>query len=300
MMALALTTGAQGQPVDDSLDAIKAAMIAAKVQQDSIDTSKLVAVYDYECRTQDAEGKAVTDRMKVCVQVGQHSTRSFPFRKYRKEREWAKGEQRAATDFLRLTKQEFMEGYDFGSIEERPLLCAESFCFMPQVWTGYPKGQVTVRDAIPPTIYETREEFEPIKWEAAEGFATCQLHGRCWKVRYDEKILTTAGPWKLGGLPGLIIEAESDDGVHRFKLVSVEYVVTPIYYENSAITVKTIGAKLIENRWKTFGNTLYANNPLFYIDDYSIADKVYAENGTMINGYFVNNKAHAFQPLELE
>ena len=69
MMALALTIGAQAQN-DDGMDAMLAAMIAAKIHQDSIDTSNLVAVYDYECQTQDADGKAVTDRMKLCLQVG--------------------------------------------------------------------------------------------------------------------------------------------------------------------------------------------------------------------------------------
>jgi len=37
---------------------------------DSIDTSQFVAVYDYECRTQDDEGGDVTDKMSVVVQVG--------------------------------------------------------------------------------------------------------------------------------------------------------------------------------------------------------------------------------------
>ena len=77
MMAFALTIGAQAQQ-DDDLDAMLAAMIAAKIHQDSIDRSSLVAVYDYECQTQDADGKAVTDKMKVCLQVGQHYTPSVP------------------------------------------------------------------------------------------------------------------------------------------------------------------------------------------------------------------------------
>ena len=86
MMALALTIGAQAQQ-DDDMDAMLAAMIAAKIHQDSIDTSSLVAVYDYECQTQDADGKAVTDRMKLCLQVGQHCTRSYPYRKFREDTE---------------------------------------------------------------------------------------------------------------------------------------------------------------------------------------------------------------------
>ena len=68
MMVFTLTIGALAQN-DDGMDAMLAAMIAAKIHQNSIDTSSLVAVYDYECQTQDADGKAVTDRMKLCLQV---------------------------------------------------------------------------------------------------------------------------------------------------------------------------------------------------------------------------------------
>ena len=123
MMAFVLTIGAQAQQNDD-LDAMLAAMIAAKIHQDSIDTSRLVAVYDYECQTQDADGQAVTDRMKVCVQVGQHCTRSYPYRKFRED----------------------TEGYESLAPDNLPLLRAESFCFMPEVLTNYPGGKVTVRE----------------------------------------------------------------------------------------------------------------------------------------------------------
>ena len=149
MMAFVLTIGAQAQQNDD-LDAMLAAMIAAKIHQDSIDTSSLVAVYDYECQTQDADGKAVTDKMKVCLQVGQHCTRSYPYRKFRED----------------------TEGYDYFTPEELPLLRAESFCFMPEVWTNYPDGKVTVRDAIVPTPYETCEERKPVKWTLSDDTLT--------------------------------------------------------------------------------------------------------------------------------
>ena len=335
MMALVLTIAAQAQR-DDSMDELMAEMMAAKVRQECIDTARLVAVYDYECQTQDAEGKAVTDRMKLCLLVGHHCTRSFPYRKFRKEREWAEGKKRAADDFLQLSKREYMEGYDF--IDELPLLRAESFCFMPQVWTDYPEGQVTVRDAIPPSIYETQETREPIKWTLGltpspsprgEGSsmpilqervitplsprrgvggeasylcktAMCQLHGRKWTVCYTEDIPTTAGPWKLCGLPGLIVEAVSDDGIHRFTLTELQHATAPIFYETSAITVKTSEEKLIKNRNKTFGNRLYLKDPQYYITYPQSADLIIDDEGSVINGVYVNNKAHVYQPLEKE
>ena len=309
MMALALTVTAQVQAQGDGLADLKAAMIAAKIHQDSIDTSSLVAVYDYECHTQDADGKPVTDRMKLCLLVGQHCTRSFPYRKFRMEREWAEGKERAATDFIGLKAREYLGGYDFFSEEELPLLRSESYCMMPEVWTNYPDGKTTVRDAIPPSIYETQEARRPIDWKLTDntvtisGYlcktATCQLHGRRWTVRYCEDIPTTAGPWKLCGLPGLVVEAEAD-GIHRFTLTDLQHAAAPIYYETSAITSKTSEEKLIKNRNKTFGNRLYPKNPHYYITDLHSADTAYDNEGMLINGVYVNDKAHVYQPLELE
>ena len=311
MMVLALTVSAQLQAQEDGgLADLKAAMIAAKIHLDSIDTASLVAVYDYECHTQDAEGQAVTDRMKVCLLVGQHCTRSFPYRKFRKEREWAEGKERAATDFLGLKAREYLGGYDFFSEEELPLLRSESYCMMPEVWTNYPDGKTTVRDAIPPSIYETQEARTTIDWTLTDntvtigGYlcktATCQLHGRQWTVRYCEDIPTTAGPWKLCGLPGLIVEAVSDDGIHSFTLTDLQHATAPVYYETSAITSKTSEDKLIKNRNKTFGNRLYPKNPHYYITDLHSADTAYDNEGMLINGVYVNGKAHAYQPLEKE
>lgn len=309
MMALALTVSTQVQAQGDGLADLKAAMIAAKIHQDSIDTSSLVAVYDYECHTQDADGQAVTDRMKLCLLVGQHCTRCFPYRKFRKEREWADGEERAATDFIGLKAREYLGGYDFLSEEELPLLRSESYCMMPEVWTNYPDGKTTVRDAIPPSIYETQEARTPIDWTLTDntvtisGYlcktATCQLYGRQWTVRYCEDIPTTAGPWKLCGLPGLVVEAEAD-GIHRFTLTDLQHAAAPIYYETSAITSKTSEEKLIKNRNKTFGNRLYPKNPHYYITDLHSADTAYDNGGMLINGVYLNDKAHVYQALELE
>ena len=308
MMTFALTLSAQMQAQNDGLDDIMAEMMAAKVHQECIDTANLVVAYDYECRTQDADGKAVTDRMKLCLLVGRHCTRCFPYRKFRKEREWAEGKKQFAADFLQMNKREYMEGYDF--IDELPLLRAESFCFMPQVWTDYPEGQVTVRDAIPPSIYETQEKRKPIKWTLNDSTLTvagylcktavCQLHGRKWTVRYAEDIPSTAGPWKLCGLPGLIVEAVSDDGIHRFTLTDLQHATAPIFYETNAITVKTSEEKLIKNRNKTFGNRLYPKDSHYYIANLQSVDVVYVDEGSIINGTFVNDKAHVYMPLEKE
>ena len=310
MTALVLAVPAQAQAQDDGLAELMSVMIAAKVHQDSIDVASLVAVYDYECQTQDAEGKAVTDGMKLCLLVGQHCTRSFPYRKFRMERQWASRQNPDMRSRAGRNGQlEFFEGYDFFELEELPTLRAESYCHVPEVWTNHPDGQVTVRDAIPPTIYETREARKPISWTLSDdtvtigGYlcktATCQLHGRQWTVRYCEDIPTTAGPWKLCGLPGLIVAAETD-GIHRFTLTDLQHAAAPIYYETSAITTKTTEAKLIKKRIETFGNRLYLKSPQSFVRDNGTADYICDAEGQLINGVYVHDKPHVFQPLELE
>ena len=280
-------------------DEIVSTAMAAQIHQDSIDVSSIVVVYDYECQTQDADGKAVTDKMKVCLQIGQHSTRSYPYRKYRRERQWI-GD--GATDY--------MDGYDFLDLDELPQFRAESYCFMPEVWVNYPLESVTVRDAIVPTIYVTQEKKENINWVLSDdtvkigGYlcktAQCQLHGRQWTVHYTEDIPTSAGPWKLYGQPGLILDAVADGGVHRFTLDALQHVVSPIYFETNVITTKTSEKQLIKNCIKTFGNRLYPNSPQYYITDLSTADVIFDNDGALINGIYVNKKTHVYQPLELK
>ena len=47
--------------------------IAAQAQTETVDSTQFVAVYDYECRTQNDEGQDITDRMQLAVQVGRTS-----------------------------------------------------------------------------------------------------------------------------------------------------------------------------------------------------------------------------------
>lgn len=47
-------------------------------------------------------------------------------------------------------------------------------------------------------------------------YATAKFHGRQWKVWYTDDIPMSLGPWKLNGLPGLILQATADDGFVMF------------------------------------------------------------------------------------
>jgi len=48
------------------------------------------------------------------------------------------------------------------------------------------------------------------------------VKGRNYSVWFAPEIPVTCGPWKLWGLPGLIINAESEDGLYKWSLISLK------------------------------------------------------------------------------
>ena len=121
-MAFAMPMRAQ----EPSLTELFAQMEAVKIHQDSIDSSTLMAVYDYRCMTQDAKGETVVDGMRLCLQVGTRCTRSFPYRKFERD---------VASD-----ERSYMDGYEFLDEDGLNILSAESYCFMPEVWRNLSMG----------------------------------------------------------------------------------------------------------------------------------------------------------------
>lgn len=269
MMALVLTIGAQGQV-------------------EMVDTARFVAVYDYECRTLDDEGVDVADRAKVVVQVGRTVTKSMPGSAYPKT--------------------------DAPSIADMAAIYQESLMHIPTVWTGFPDGKTTVREFIFPHGYEGREATPEIAWTLTEdtvsigGFlcqqATTKFRGVEWHVWYTEEVPSSAGPWRLCGLPGLIVRATSE--AHTFSLAELKEDTTAITYEKAPDVQRMGYEKLLGYKNKTFGNRQYQKNPLYYLPDfqhYITHMEVYKNAGqgfVFANGHPLLTKAHVYQPLEKE
>ena len=52
--------------------------------------------------------------------------------------------------------------------------------------------------------------------------AETDYHGRKWKVWFSPEIPISDGPWKLHGLPGLILKANDNDGQYEFTATGIE------------------------------------------------------------------------------
>ena len=264
--------------------------IAAQAQTETVDTAQFVAVYDYECRTQNDEAASITDRMQLVVQVGRTVTKSMPFSAY------------PFTD--NGSKADVAAGFQ------------EALMHMPTVWTGLPAGQTTVREFIFPHEYEGYEPTPDIVWTLTDdtltvsGYlcqqATATHRGVEWRVWYTDEIPSSAGPWRLRGLPGLIVKAESE--AHTFCLTELRQEASPITAPEQRPDVQRMKyTKLLKHRNEIYGNRQYAKNPMYYVPDLqgSITDmSVLNHNGQQLllanGGHPLLTKAHVYQPLELE
>ena len=193
---------------------------------------------------------------------------------------------------------------------------------MPTVWTGYPNGQTTVRDWIFPHEFEGCEPTPEIAWTLTDdtltigGYlcqtATCKFRGVEWHVCYTEEIPSAAGPWRLHGLPGLIVKAESE--AHTFCLTELRQEHTPITAPEKNPDVQRMAyAKLLKHRNDVYGNRQYAKNPFFHVPDLNGGNlslggsirhmEVFEFGGQQLvfaDDHPLLTKAHVFQPLEKE
>lgn len=80
--------------------------------------------------------------------------------------------------------------------------------------------------------YQYSEEVGAIEWQIKEGsdtvlgynclIAEAEYRGRKWIVCFSLDIPYTWGPWKLGGLPGLILKCEDSEGLFKWEAISIE------------------------------------------------------------------------------
>jgi len=277
---------------------ISVVLAASASAQEVIDTAQFVAIYDYECRTQNDEDAPVTDRMQVVVQVGRTVTKSMPRSAYMKTNE---------------------------SAEEEDVIMAEhheAVMHMPTVWTDYPLGMTTVRDWIFPHEFEGSEPTPDIAWTLTDdtltvsGYscqtATCKFRGVAWTVCYTEEVPSSAGPWRLRGLPGLIVKAENE--AHTFCLTELRKEASSITAPEHRPDVQRMKyAKLLKHRNDVYGNRQYAKNPFFHVPDLNGGNlslggsirhmEVFELGGQQLafaDGHPLLTKAHVYQPLELK
>lgn len=159
--------------------------------------------------------------------------------------------------------------------QEQIVQNAEKLCNGPMmnIFKNYPEGNLTHTEKIAQDWFRYEEEMPQIEWELGDSVKTilgyecheanAHFRGREWHVFYTEEIPVSDGPWKLHGLPGLIMSATDRNGDYRFTCVGVK-----------AKSVKPIGIYDVPYNNTTrrkFYDTLhrYDINPYSYVETVS-------------------------------
>jgi GLPGLI family protein len=108
------------------------------------------------------------------------------------------------------------------------------------------KNELYIREFVYAKPYITHESVPIISWQLKNEVKTisgyvCKkaettFRGRKYTVWYTSAIPVSVGPWKLQGLPGAILQAESEDKEVKFTTESIRI---PAYVENE-LNIKEI------------------------------------------------------------
>lgn len=100
------------------------------------------------------------------------------------------------------------------------------------IFKNYPAGRLTHTETICQDWFRYEEDMPAFNWELTDSVATvlgyecqsarCKFRGRVWTVFYTEDIPLMDGPWKLHGLPGLIMKASDAQGHYTFECIGIK------------------------------------------------------------------------------
>lgn len=99
------------------------------------------------------------------------------------------------------------------------------------IFKNYPQGRLTHTEKICMDWFRYEEDMPQLEWELTDSVvnvlgyechsAVCNFRGREWTAFYTEDIPIMEGPWKLQGLPGLIMKASDKDGNYMFECIGI-------------------------------------------------------------------------------
>ena len=270
----------------------------AQAQNDSIDHVQFVVVYDFLTNTTDRNGNATKDSVQLGVVVGSHTAKCM--------------------EFNHAMCEDFGEWKDYGLGEFN----ARKYNLFV-LYVGYPEGEVSAFDKITPNRYFYTEPLPDFGWELTDDTLTvggylCQkavgkYGGRTWTAWYSEDVSAPYGPWKLRGLPGMILKAEDADGIFHFDFAGLMRRSAKISYMEKGNYTTMERNKFIARRNKLFCSKQYVQKPTYYIPDgtYSHLNIVEmwpggpepaAEDKLSVVDYdmIIPKKVNKYQPLELK
>jgi len=124
---------------------------------------------------------------------------------------------------MNITPEQVMEAAKEGKLSNGEFMT---------IFKNYPEGRLTHTEKICVDWFRYEEEMPELEWELTDSVtnvlgyechsAVCNFRGRVWTAFYCGDIPLMEGPWKLHGLPGLIMKASDKDGHYVFECIGIK------------------------------------------------------------------------------
>lgn len=187
------------------------------------------------------------------------------------------------------TINEHLQQHGFGVISHR-------------IYKNYPKGYLSLFDRIVMDNYVVEEPMSKIEWTIHPDTATvcgyrCQkatthLYGRDYEAWFTPDIARSDGPWKLHGLPGLILKAEDRQKHYIFIATGIEQSRTISPIEISETSRRKLSRKELNKLHER-----YNADPQAYIKVNSPNVKIIVKDDM---GNEIRKMSNPYNPMELE
>mgnify|MGYP002602470883 FL=1 len=138
------------------------------------------------------------------------------------------------------------------------------------IYKNYPAGRLTHTEKICMDWFRYDEELPSLGWELTDSTATilgyecqgarCRFRGREWTVFYCEDIPVADGPWKLCGLPGLIMKASDEDSHYLFECIGIKS------QADRPVTIYKVPFNTTDRRGYYDAKNRYEVNPYAYFE----------------------------------
>lgn len=257
----------------------------------AISPSLFEVVYKYDVNAIDKEGELIEENHNGMLQIGDGMAKFYDYGSFR------------------LDSINAVPGVHPDSVRKlQSEVYRQVFLIDDAVFMDYPTGEMTVDGCVFPDFFKYQEPMNAIDWQITEetdnvcGYpcvkATGEYGGRTWNVWFAEEIPSPYGPWKLNGLPGLILAAKDSDGIHNFSAIVFRKGTTDIMADENARTKITR-----EEYIKAKQEFEALEVPLAGIDPNSIREVTVwktadGEGKISINGIPLRQRAYPYVPLE--
>lgn len=137
------------------------------------------------------------------------------------------------------------------------------------VFKNYPEGKIRVLERYDLCGWQIDEDLEKPAWNMTDSIrnimgydcmlAVADFRGRTWEAWFSPDIPVSDGPWKLCGLPGLILEARDAKGHYTYRLTAIRNanVGSVEYFDYSAGNrFLTTREKSLPRKWKALHEDL--------------------------------------------